>query len=116
MKFPYKINKPKYACLNFRFRKVCKQWRNASQHPLLWRKLDLSFMSKSGKANDKMLQNLASQCGEHILELNVSNWKKLTDKGLIVRIPLIFQHQTHCHFFVETLLSLDYTSFGNAFL
>eukprot|EP00112_Aurelia_sp_Birch-Aquarium-sp1_P016458 Seg3733.1_Seg3733.2 transcript_id=Seg3733.1_Seg3733.2/GoldUCD/mRNA.D3Y31 product="F-box/LRR-repeat protein 6" protein_id=Seg3733.1_Seg3733.2/GoldUCD/D3Y31 len=66
-----------------RFKKVCKQWQHASQHPSLWKKLDLSFMAKSSKANDKTLQNLASQYGAHILELDVSNWKKLTDRGLM---------------------------------
>ena len=112
MKFQWKINKPKYLCLTSRFRKVCKQWRHASQSPLLWKRLDLSFMSKSSKANDKTLQNLASQYGEHILELNVSNWKKLTHKGLMVKIHNFFA----CRFFDETLLSLDWTSLTSYFL
>lgn len=65
---------------------TCKQWYNGSKHPSLWKNVDLSFMSNSARANDKTLKNLLNGQGENITSLILSNWKKITAKGMMVCI------------------------------
>lgn len=63
---------------------ACRQWYYGSKHPSLWKNVDLSFMSNSAKANDKTIIKLMKDQGENIETLVLSNWKKLTDKGIMV--------------------------------
>eukprot|EP00794_Sanderia_malayensis_P016103 gene16103-17724_t len=79
--FSHSLLTENIACLA-RFSRVCQQWYYASNHPSLWQKIDLSFLSDSKKANDKTLKILTSKRGPDILDLNLNDWSKLTDKGL----------------------------------
>ena len=69
---------------------TCKQWYYGSKHPSLWNKVDLSFLSNSAKANDKTIMKIVQEQGGNIKSLILSNWKKLTEKGILVIMKVFF--------------------------
>jgi len=63
---------------------VNRVWNDVSKESVLWRKLDLSFgwIIQEERVLEKIMH---SKNLSQLRELNISNWKNLTNTGIQVR-------------------------------